>query len=53
MCVREMVRERKKGKSGKGNRAWGLGRVSRDSVKTAVYSGMTARYTVDREGDRE
>lgn len=33
---------------------WELRReVSRDSVRAAVYSGMTARYTIDREGDRE
>lgn len=46
VCVREMVRKRKK--------EWEFGRgVSRDSIRAAVYSGMTARYTVDREGDRE
>lgn len=40
--VREMVGERKKGKSRKGNRAWEFGReVSRDSVRGAA---MTARY---------
>lgn len=33
---------------------WEFGiEVSRDSAGAVVYSGMTARYTVDREGDRE
>lgn len=33
---------------------WELRReVSRDSVRAAVYSGMTARYTVYREGEKE
>lgn len=52
--VREMVRERKESKRRKGNRVWELGReASRDSVWADVYSGMTARYTVDREGENE
>lgn len=42
------------GKKRKKLKEWASGRdVSRDSVRAAVYSGMTARYTVDREGDRE
>lgn len=33
---------------------WELRReVSRDSIRAAVYSGMTARYTVDREENGE
>lgn len=51
-CQRDCKRERKNGQIRKGNRVWGLGRaVSKDSVWAAVYSGMTAKNTVDREGD--
>lgn len=55
MCQRGGKRKKgRKVKVKRKNGVWELRReVSRDSVRAAVYSGMTARYTIDREGDRE